>query len=213
MESCCICLDPPQPDNSLHLISCGCQGAWFHEKCNDMWLFRQDIPRCPICRRDVPIQLNHDFSHPILRLMKFLYIVELFLYYYTTPVIQGTAILAFPFIFPCSQDFIFFASHYSIHSMLDMVFIPENDIIFFRYLHLILLTMYINNKKIYPLTQFVIGRSIIYAKTLEYSEPVNSSEVSSASAPFAAGSAAFALTASQSATNATEGNKPRRRRR
>ena len=208
MESCCICLDPPQLDNSLHLISCGCQGAWFHTQCQNLWLFNQHtIPNCPICRREIPFQLTYDFSHPILRLIKFLYIFELFLYYDSlTPILQGTAVLAFPFVVPCSRDFVVFATHYSVHSILDMFFFTQNEQILFRYLHLIILATYINHiKRVEPFTQFVTGRTIIYSKSLEF-------------APLAltlstAGSAAAQPTtfvATQGATNATEGDKPRR---
>ena len=191
MESCCICLDPPQPDNSLHLISCGCQGAWFHEPCQNLWLLNTGKLACPICRRDIPFQITYNFSHPILRLVKFLFVLELFLYN-ATVIGQGTAILALPFVFPCSRDFLFFAKHYSIHSILDMFFIGEKERIFFRYIHLIILATYINHiKRVEPFTPFVTGRAIIYSKSLEF-------------AP------ASALTATQPTTNATEGDKPRR---
>jgi hypothetical protein len=165
-----------------------------------MWMtnLSEKIPQCPICRRVVPVQVSYNFSHPMIRLMRFLYVLEIFLYYTNiTPILQGTAILAFPFALPCSKDFLFFATHYSIHSILDMFLISERELLFFRYIHLILLTMYINHKKIHPLTHFVEGRSLIHAKSIEYSE--------SALTAFGA-----ALTATQPATNALEGNKPRR---
>jgi hypothetical protein len=162
-----------------------------------MWLLNTEQPNCPICRRDVPFQITYDFSHPIIRIMNFLYILEIFLYE-TTPVLQGTMILAFPFIFPCSKDFMFFATHYSIHSIFDILFISQKQLILFRYLHLIILGTYIHHIKTHPLKQFISGRAIIYSKTLEYSE-VTAFTVES--------------TTTQPTTNALEGNKPRRRRR
>ena len=207
MESCCICLDPPQPNNSLHLISCGCQGAWFHEPCQAMWLLSVRHSSCPICRRDVPFQVTYDFSHPILRLMNFLYVMELFLYG-TVPILQGTAVLVFPFVLPCSQDFLFFSTHYCFHSILDIFFIGQKEQIFFRYLHLIILAIYINHKKrVDPLTQFVIGRVIIYSKSLEFAPAL---AISTAAQPSPTASQGATFVASQGATNATEGNKPRR---
>jgi hypothetical protein len=210
MESCCICLDPPHPDNSLYLISCGCQGAWFHEHCQNMWIntISEKSLSCPICRRDIPFKITYDFSHPILRLIKFLYVFELFLYYDSlTPIIQGTAVLAFPFMLPCSRDFTVFATHYSVHSILDMFFLTQNEQILFRYLHLIILATYINHiKRVDPFTQFVRGRTIIYSKSLEYSEPFTLTAAQGAT--IATQSATFVAT--QGATNATEGNKPRR---
>ena len=207
MESCCICLEPPQPDNSLHLISCGCQGAWFHESCQAMWLFSKHpiIPKCPICRRDIPFKITYDFSHPILRLVKFLYVFELFLYN-STAIAQGTAILVFPLVLPCSRDFLVFAIHYSIHSILDMFFITQKEQLFFRYIHLIILATYINHKKrVEPFTHFVSGRPIIYSKSLEYSEPAFTAALTAAQgAPFVA---------TQGAPNALEGDKPRRSQR
>jgi len=213
MESCCICLEQPQPDNSLHLISCGCQGAWFHEPCQSMWLLSTGKLTCPICRRDIPFQITYDFSHPILRLINFLYVLELFMYS-TVPVLQGTALLAFPCILPCSKDFLFFATHYSIHSILDMFIISEKEQVFFRYLHLIILAIYINHKKrVDPFTQFVIGRSIIYSKKLEYSTAL----VATQDAPVGATQDApvgaaqdVPVGAAQDAPNALEGDKPRR---
>jgi hypothetical protein len=209
MESCCICLEQPQPNNSLHLISCGCQGAWFHTDCQNMWLYNfqcKEQVRCPICRRDAPFKVTYDFSHPVIKLMKFLYVLELFLYYQTiTPILQGTAVLAFPLLLPCSRDFLVFVSHYSIHSILDMFFISQKEQIFFRYLHLIILATYINHKKrVEPLLHFVEGRSIIYSKSIEYSAV--------ASTASAVGSTASAVgsTAAQPTTNALEGDKPRR---
>ena len=199
MESCCICLDSPQPNNSLNLISCGCQGAWFHKDCENMWLFSVSCKgqiRCPICRQDVPFRVIYNFSHPVIRLMKILYVIELFLYG-AVPILQGTAVLAFPLLLPCSIDFLVFATHYSIHSVLDMFFISEKQQIFFRYIHLIFLAVYINTtERVEPFSRFVEGRTIIYAKTAS-----------------AASSTAFASTASQPSTNALEGNKPRRSRR
>ena len=202
-------MDPPQPDNSLHLISCGCQGAWFHEPCQAMWLLSTGKLTCPICRRDIPFKITYDFSHSILRLVKFLYVFELFLYYNTvTPILQGTAALAFPLVLPCSQDFLFFATHYSIHSILDMFFIAEKERIFFRYIHLIILATYINHKKrVEPFTPFVTGRAIIYSKSLEFAAP--SALTPTQGAPFVATQGA-PFVATQGVTNATEGDKPRR---
>ena len=201
MESCCICLDPPQPDNSLHLISCGCQGAWFHEPCQNLWLLSTGKLACPICRRDIPFKITYDFSHPILRLVKFLYVLELFLYNVTV-IGQGTIILVFPLILPCSRDFLFFAKHYFIHSILDMFSITQKERIFFRYIHLIILATYINHiKRVEPFTPFVKGRAIIYSKSLEFAPSEPALTTSTQPTPFVA---------TQGATNATEGDKPRR---
>ena len=169
-----------------------------------MWIFSVSCKgkiRCPICRQDVPFRVIYDFSHPVIQLMKFLYVIELFLYG-AVPILQGTAVLAFPLLLPCSKDFLVFATHYSIHSFLDIFFISEKQQIFFRYLHLILLAVYIDHtERVEPFTRFVEGRSIIYANTVS---------VSTAFASTAFASTAFASTASQPATNALEGNKPRR---
>lgn len=211
MESCCICLDPPHPDNSLHLISCGCQGAWFHKPCQNLWLksLSEKSPRCPICRRDAPVQVIYDFSHPMIRIMNFLYVLEIFLYYTKiTPILQGTAILAFPFALPCCKDFVVFSTHYSIHSVLDMFLISEREQIFFRFLHLILLTMYINHtKKVETLRSFIIGHTMVYAQIRSYSDIDVSISTTTQPSPTATQGSP---TATQGSPNATEGDKPRR---
>jgi hypothetical protein len=82
-----------------------------------------------------------------------------------------------------------------------MFLISEREQIFFRFLHLILLTMYINHtKKVETLRSFIIGHTMVYAQIRSYSDIDVAVSSATQGSP----------TATQGATNATEGDKPRR---
>lgn len=64
-RSCIICLDSPQEKNPLHLLSCGCKTAWFHNSCADTWLSHIPLadypPACPTCKRYVLLKIKYSF--------------------------------------------------------------------------------------------------------------------------------------------------------
>ena len=60
---CCICLDTANSE-SIKLLGCGCQSAWFHASCENAWLSSSEYPySCPTCRRNVPFTTNYSFSY------------------------------------------------------------------------------------------------------------------------------------------------------
>jgi hypothetical protein len=65
-RTCLICLDPPLDQNPLFLLTCGCNTAWFHESCENLWLTHQstdEIPKCPTCRRFITFEYKYSFHY------------------------------------------------------------------------------------------------------------------------------------------------------
>ena len=176
MERCCICLEEPKEEEPLHLIACGCNGAWFHEICEKYWIFSVNILRCPVCRRDVPVQYVYDFyDKNIYITLAFLCLeVPLGIYFDTFLLMaQAVFMLAFPFLFPCSVDLSFFIVNYNLHAALDILFLSrgiyteiQRELIFFRFIHIIMFSTTINKRTHIPvLSSFTLGRDIVHSAT------------------------------------------------
>jgi hypothetical protein len=87
-RTCLICLDGPQEENPIYLLSCGCKISWFHRSCQMNWmshLHSQYPLRCPTCKREVPMHLHYAFDPSFglqqrkLRMITFLGAAESFL--------------------------------------------------------------------------------------------------------------------------------------
>jgi hypothetical protein len=182
---CCICLDPGKEDDPLFLLSCGCK-AFFHKACETRWTDTLPINTpvvCLICKREPIMKVNYCYLYDIGLPQKFLW-NTLFLFaielpiglYYNTWVIgaQGLYILLYPFVAPFPYDLLYFLLQYNItifvHIILICIFSDKlklTTITFYRYLHIAILSFYINNRnKVNPLRPFIISREITHSKTV-----------------------------------------------
>ena len=179
MESCCICLDSPLKKDPLKLISCGCKGAWFHKECELLFMTSIDkdiTPICPVCRRDIPIQTCYNFSHTSVWLMVGVSIIEIPIgIHFNTCIIliQGSILLAYPFIVPFSKDILFFIHHYTLQVLFDLICICGGLdnlglLLMIRYAHILFLAFFIDRDKKDPLTPFITGYELLHSSTLEY---------------------------------------------
>ena len=180
---CCICLDPGKEDDPLFLLSCGCK-AFFHKACEVKWTDTLPINTpvvCLICKREPIMKLNYCYSYDIgppqtfLWNTLFLFAIELPIgLYYNTWVIgaQGLYIILYPFVAPFSYDLVYFLIQYNITIFINLIFIlfygnnlKLTTITFYRYLHIAILSFYINNRnKVNPLRPFIISREITHSK-------------------------------------------------
>lgn len=189
-DICCICLDPPQKENPLYHLSCGCNVALFHKSCENQWL--QSLPtftaiKCLVCKREPVLKNNYSFSYnagenqKILWQTMAIFSLELPLgFYFKTWVIgaEGASILLFPFVFPCSQSHIFYVLHYIFSTMLYLLAsylsdfkISSQELIIVRFVHIISMLFSIRcRNSVNPLLSYIISRDITYAR-LVYSSP------------------------------------------
>ena len=184
MEQCCICLENAREGDPLLLLSCGCKVALFHKACEIGWTDTLSINTpvvCLICKREPIMKLNYCYLYDIGLPQKFLW-NTLFLFaielpiglYYNTWVIgaQGLYIILYPFVAPFPYDLIYFLLQYNITIIIHIILmcIYSNNlklttITFYRYLHIAILSFYINNRnKVNPLRPFIISREITHAK-------------------------------------------------
>jgi hypothetical protein len=79
-RQCIICLDAPQKQNPLFLLTCGCRTAWFHDTCEKEWMEHLTYPpKCPTCRRIIEITLQYSFAfHHGINQQYFWWIASLF---------------------------------------------------------------------------------------------------------------------------------------
>jgi len=186
MEQCCICLENTREDDPLLLLSCGCKVALFHKACEVKWTdtFPINTPLvCLICKREPIMKVNYCYSYDIgppqtfLWNTLFLFAIELPIgLYYNTWVIgaQGLYIILYPFVAPFSYDLVYFLIQYNITIFVNLLFIlfygnnlKLTTITLYRYLHIAILSFYINNRnKVNPLRPFIISREITHSKTV-----------------------------------------------
>ena len=77
-RSCLICLDGPQEENPIYLLSCGCKTAWFHRSCQMNWMshITSQYPlKCPTCKREVPMHLHYAFHQSFGLAQRKLYVI------------------------------------------------------------------------------------------------------------------------------------------
>ena len=182
---CCICLENAREDDPLLLLSCGCK-AFFHKACEIRWTdtFPINTPLvCLICKREPIMKVNYCYSYDIgprqtfLWNTLFLFAIELPIgLYYNTWVIgsQGLYIILYPFVAPFSYDLVYFLIQYNITIFVNLLFIlfygnnlKVSTLIFYRYLHIAIISFYINQRnKVNPLRPFIISREITHSKTV-----------------------------------------------
>lgn len=185
MDVCSICLDPPKKDDPLLLLSCGCN-TYFHKACETKWTDTLPIDttiKCFICKREPIMKLNYCFSYyvgPAQQLLcntAILFTLEIPLaLYYKTWVIgaQGLYIILYPFVAPFPYDLRYFLAQYNMTMIINLLLIllykinmPETSITTYRFIHIGILSLFINNRnKVSPLTPFVISREITHSKTV-----------------------------------------------
>lgn len=183
-EVCCICLDPPNKDDPLLLLSCGCKVALFHKACEIKWTDNLPIDtpiKCLICKREPIMKLNYCFAYDVGYPQKILWTTSLVFalelplaLYYNTSIIflQGSFIILYPFVAPFSYDLTYFLANYITMISMNILFLfvygtnlKSTTIILHRFLYMAVIFFHINtHKKINPLIPFVISREITYAK-------------------------------------------------
>jgi len=80
-DVCCICMEGPSKKESIQLLACGCNSAWFHNSCEIDWIdsMQDEMPYpCPTCRRVVPMKINYSFSYDSGEDQKYLWTVGYF---------------------------------------------------------------------------------------------------------------------------------------
>lgn len=139
-RNCIICLDVPQEKNPLHLLSCGCKAAWFHNSCAETWLSHIPLedypPTCPTCKRYVILKIKYSFQYNDGLNQKYLwwtlslFPAEFFLtsslyvhltssqYYPFYIPLQSILLFTIPFLIRSKKDFNFFLHNYRIKVLL-----------------------------------------------------------------------------------------------
>jgi len=124
------------------------------------------------------MKVNYSFSHDIGPAQKLLwntgilFILEIPIgIHYKTPIIvlEGLFMILFPFVAPFSRDITFFLTQYNLTLLANVILLvlyknTMYNVVLHRLFHMFIMSLYINTKKINPLTPFTISREITYAK-------------------------------------------------
>ena len=185
---CCICLDIANVE-SIKLIGCGCQSAWFHQSCENNWISSIESPyKCPTCRRYVPLRTNYSFSPYAGPDQTFLwytasYMILEFLIclHYNTLILslQSLGILTIPYVIYSNNFLNYFLYNTILHIYYNIIIfvVYQNDSFIIMknagYLHILMIYIlhFIQYKHfqynyVYPLEVYAISREIIHTKEL-----------------------------------------------
>jgi hypothetical protein len=184
-NTCCICIEGPNKKESIRLISCGCNCAWFHRSCETEWIYsmNDEIPyKCPTCRRIVPMKTNYSFSYDAGDEQKFLWkvgycmsaeILVLFMKktLWVLPC-QSILIVSMPFMLPTYQNVSFYLMNVHLriltNGFLLITGIAESDLlILIGSMHiwvLIFLSLLWIRWNRDPLEPYAISREIMHRK-------------------------------------------------
>ena len=127
------------------------------------------------------LKVNYSFSRdagPAQMLMWntagfFILEIPLGLYYNTSIIfLEGVQIILLPFMFNFPYDLTFFFTQYNMTFLMNLIImiiynkrISAADIILYRILHILLITLFINTRnKVSPLRSFIISREITHSK-------------------------------------------------